>query len=123
MDVREADHWESQNTATNRGLAAELSEGHNVPCRGDTTLNDRLHLNQGKSMRGLGLERGESDMRSIVLLVAEDRDLGVKEEGWQERPAWCLVERGKKGEKSRCGQQLCQARAGHPSFYQTMTQP
>lgn len=123
MDVTEADHRELRNIAINRGLAAELSEGHIVPCRGDTTLDDRLHLNQGKSRRGPGLERGESDMRSRALLVAEDRDLGVKEEGWQERPAWCLVERGKKGEKSRCGQQLCQARAAHPSFYQTMTQP
>jgi hypothetical protein len=87
MDVAKADLREWQNTATNHGLAAGLSEGHIVPCRGDTTLDDRLGLNQGKSRRGLGLERGESDMRSRVLLVAEDRDLGVKEEEWQERRA------------------------------------
>ncbi len=85
MDVTEADLGEWQNTAINRGFAG-LSEGHSVPCRGDTTLNDRLRLNPGKSRRGLGLERGESDMRSRVLLEAVDRDLGV-EEGWQERPA------------------------------------
>lgn len=86
MDVMEADLGEWQNTATNQGFAAGLSEGDSVPCRGDTTLNDRLRLNQGKSGRGLGLKRGESDMRNIVLLEAVDRDPGV-EEGWQVRPA------------------------------------
>jgi len=79
MDVTEVDLGEWQNTATNHGLAAGLFEGDSVPCRGDTTLDDRLRLNQGKSRRGLGLKRGESDMRSRVLLVAEDRDLGVEE--------------------------------------------
>jgi hypothetical protein len=86
MDVTVADLGEWQNTATNHVFAAGLSVGDIVPCRGDTTLDDRLRLNQGKSRWGLGLKRGESDMRSKVLLVAEDRDLGV-EEGWQERPA------------------------------------
>jgi hypothetical protein len=66
MDVTEADHRELLNAAINRGLVAELSEGDTVPCRGDITLDDRLHLNQGKSRRGLGLEKGESDMRSRV---------------------------------------------------------
>lgn len=64
-----------QNTGTNHGLSEEDS----VPCRGDTTLDDRLRLNRGKSRRGLGLERGESDMMSRVLLVVEDRDLGGEE--------------------------------------------
>jgi hypothetical protein len=86
MDVIVAGLGKWQDTATNRGFAAGLFEGDSVPCRGDRALNDRLRLNQGKSRWGLGLKRGESDMRSKVLLVAEDRDLGV-EEGWQERLA------------------------------------
>lgn len=79
MDVTEADLGERQNTGTNHVFAAGLSEGDSVPCRGDTTVDDRLRLNLGKSRRGLGLERGGSDMRSRVLLGAEDRDLGGKE--------------------------------------------
>lgn len=86
MNVREADLGEWQDTGTNHVFAAGLSEGDSVPCRGDTTLDDRLRLNQGKSRRCLGLKRGESDMRSRVLLVVEDRGLGG-EEGWQERLA------------------------------------
>jgi hypothetical protein len=41
MDVTEADLGEWQNIAVNQGFAAGLSEGDTVPCRGDTTLNDR----------------------------------------------------------------------------------
>ena len=86
MDVTEADLGEWEDTGTNRVFAAGLSEGDSVPCKGDTTLDDRLCLNQGKSRRCPGLKKGESDMRNIVLLVVEDRDL-VGEEGWQERLA------------------------------------
>jgi len=86
MNVAKADLGEWQNTRTNQGFAAGLSEGDSVPCRGDTTLDDRLLLNQGKSRRCLGLKRGENDMKSRVLLVVEDRGLGG-EEGWQERRA------------------------------------
>jgi hypothetical protein len=53
-------------------------------------------------------------MRSRVLLVAEDRDLGA-EEGLEERLAWCLEEGEKKGEKSRvrCGQLSARHVHGH----------
>jgi hypothetical protein len=55
MDVAVAYLGKWQNIATNRGFAAGLSGGDTVPCRGDTILDDRLRLNQGKSRRGLGL--------------------------------------------------------------------
>jgi len=79
MDVTEADLGEWEDTGTNHVFAVGLFEGDSVPCRGDITLDDRLRLNQGKSRRCLGPKRGESDMKSRVLLVVEDRDLGGEE--------------------------------------------
>jgi hypothetical protein len=79
MDVTGADLGKWQGTATNHGIAAGLFEGDSVPCRDDTTLDDRLRRNQGKSRRGLGLEIEENDMRSIVSLVVEDEGLGAEE--------------------------------------------
>lgn len=79
MDVTETDLGEWPNAGINHVFAAGSFEEDSVPCRGDTRVDDRLRLNQGKSMRGLGLKRGESDMRSRALLVVEDRDLGGEE--------------------------------------------
>jgi hypothetical protein len=45
MDVTVADLGEWQNTATDHVFAAGLSEEDIVPCRGNTTLDDCLHLN------------------------------------------------------------------------------
>jgi len=80
MGVTGEDLGEWQDTATNQVFAAGLSGGDIAPCRDDTTYDDHLRR------RGLGLGRGENDMRSIILPGAEDRDLGG-EEGLEERPA------------------------------------
>ena len=66
MDVTGANLGQWRDTATHQGIAAGLSGGDSVPCRDDTTLDDHLRRNQGKSRRGLGLGIGENDTRSIV---------------------------------------------------------
>lgn len=79
MDVTGVDLGQWQGAATNHGIAAGLFEGDSVPCRDDTTLDDRLRRNQGKREPGLGLEIEENDMRSIVSLGVEDGDLDAEE--------------------------------------------